>query len=101
VSNRIRIEGNYGDVAVSDRVVYVTDAGEEIDISNCVTGYEIRGQIGEARRATLHVILVQGMATAEVEDVIVNRLTPKPHRWWRRPRDVTRMGSKFKELIWS
>jgi hypothetical protein len=93
---KIRIESR-GDIAMDDRIFYITDTGEEVDISNCITGYEISGEVGEARRATLNVILVQGHVTAELKEIVARHVKPK--RRWRRLIDVTRIGSLAREVV--
>jgi hypothetical protein len=98
MANRIRIESR-GDVVTDDRIVYIQDDGTEVDISNCMTGYELHGEIGEARRVTLHAILVGGHVTAEVEEIVARHIKPKRRRWRQRIIDVTRFGSTAKEVV--
>lgn len=83
MKNRIRIESDEN-VVRNAKIVYVPEEGKEVDISRCVTGVDLHLHVGEVSRATIHSILVDGHVTAEVEDVIVNRLKPKRRRLWRR-----------------
>jgi hypothetical protein len=97
LSSKIRIESR-GDVVTDDKVVYITDSGDEVDISNCLTGYELHGDVGEVRRVTLHAIFIEGHVTAELEEVLAQHIKPKRRRWRQRLIDVTRNGSPAKEV---
>jgi hypothetical protein len=97
VSSKIRIESR-GDVVTDDRIVYITEDGGEVDISDCLTGYELHGHVGDVRGVTLHAILVQGHVTAELEEIVARHIKPKRRRWRQRIIDVTRLGSTAKEV---
>jgi hypothetical protein len=71
----------------------------EVDISNCLEGYELHGHIGEIRRVTLHAILIGGHVTAEVDEIVARHIKPKRRRWRQRIVDVTRFGSTAKEVV--
>jgi hypothetical protein len=97
MSSRIRIESR-GDVVTDDKVFFIQDDGSEVDISNCIQGYELHGQLGEVRRVTLNAIFIQGHVTADLEQVLAQHIKPKRRRWRQRFIDVTRFGSTAKEV---
>ena len=86
MKNRIRVESDQN-VVTNAKIFFVPEEGDEVDISKCVTGVDLHLHVGEASRATLHVILVDGYVTAGVDDVIVKHLNQKRFRRirnWRR-----------------
>lgn len=80
---RIRIE-SHSNVVNDAKVLYLARDGSEVDISDCVTGVDLRLHVGEVAQATLHTILVDGHVTAAVEDVIVKRFRPYRRTMFRR-----------------
>ncbi len=93
--NRIRIELT-SPTASDGKVFYLHPDGTETEISNAITGIELHAKVGDITTATLHTILVEGHALAEVEDVIVNHLKPKRRGW---PREVTSFASRIRKWV--
>ena len=85
--NRIRIESDEN-VVMNAKIYYLPeDEGEPIDISRCVTGVDLHLHVGEVARATLHTILVDGYAEADLEQLVIKRLKRRlrfrrVHRLW-------------------
>jgi hypothetical protein len=52
IIQRIR-EPGHPHVVLNDKILVVTEKGEEIDISKLVHGYELINQVSEARKATI------------------------------------------------
>jgi hypothetical protein len=72
----IRIESNER-VATNVKVFYVPGKGEEdVDISNCVNAIDLNLEVGAVVTATLRVFVGGTHVTAEVEDIVINRLKP-------------------------
>ena len=69
MAGRIRIEAT-GDTGKTSRVIYVKSDGEEIDISDVVQKVEFSTSVGDANRATIHVIMVRGDLAARYIDLI-------------------------------
>lgn len=63
-------------VALSGRVFFIDDEGNETDISSVVTRIEFDGTVGALNTAKLHVIKVIGQARAEIVDLLVEELGP-------------------------
>lgn len=78
---RIRIESDQD--VVTNAKIWLLDDGFETDISRCVTGVDVHLHVGEPARATLHTIAIDGHITADLTNVIMNRIRPPRRRFWR------------------
>lgn len=97
MANRIRIELD-GPTAMTGRVFYIQADGSEVEISNAITGLEVKADIDGATKATLHCILVGGRISADLEEIVARHVKPRK-RWMRRLIDVTTFGHLSRQYV--
>jgi hypothetical protein len=94
--SHIRIESH--EKVVRNAKVFFVDGDEEVDISHCVQVVDLHLGVGEAATATLQTIVGHAAVTAQVEDIVVNRV--KPRTWWRRRwYDVTAVSDRTRRVV--
>lgn len=99
-SRYLRIE-QHGSVATDTKVIFV-DGDTETDISSRVFGVELDMQVGAAVTATIRAYV----GTAVIHNVDAERVLVELERiqrsrwpWFRRLRDVSSFGSRFRKVV--
>lgn len=98
--SHLRIE-QHGKVATNTKIFFV-DGDTETDISSCVTGVDLRMQVGEVVTATITGIVGRALVKDVLsEQVLVDLQRAQRSRvpWLRRLRDVTRFGARAREHV--
>ena len=72
---RIRVETD-GYVGHCTHVFYLTDDGEEVDISPIITGVDLKIRVGDVNTAVVTALFAGGAINAELEEFIVKDLRP-------------------------